>query len=207
MHPDIIVSSPSCTARSVIVPILSSALFESTTIRTMSDARKAKSEEEWRAILTPEQVRPSLACSHGLSHSPSPYANAQFKVLRLKGTERAGTGQYVHSKEAGVYSCTACKTPLYKSGTKFDSGSGWPAFFDGNALSLLDLSRRGKLSFVLAIPGAVSRHVDFSSGMARTEIVCTACGGHLGHVFKGEGYRTPSRVSSPLERYLGEPFL
>jgi peptide-methionine (R)-S-oxide reductase len=172
----------------------------------MSDASKAKSEEEWRAILTPEQVRRS--CRHdGSSHSPPLYASAQFRVLRLKGTERAWAGQYVHSKAAGVYSCTACNTRLYKNSTKFDSGSGWPAFFDGNGLSLLGLSRCCELSFVSAIPGAVSRSVDLSSGMKRTEITCTACGGHLGHVFKGEGYRTPSRPSLLLKRFLGEPFL
>ncbi|KAH9981972.1 peptide methionine sulfoxide reductase msrB [Russula compacta] len=117
----------------------------------MSDTSKTKSDEEWRAILSPEQ----------------------FRVLRLKGTERAGTGTYEHHEAQGVYSCAACDTPLYKSSTKFDSGCGWPAFFD-------------------AIPGAVSRHVDRSLGMERTEIICTACGGHLGHVFKGEGYKTPT---------------
>ncbi|KAH9019049.1 peptide methionine sulfoxide reductase MrsB [Lactarius hengduanensis] len=116
----------------------------------MSDA-KIKSDDEWRAILNPEQ----------------------FRVLRLKGTERAGTGEHEHNKATGVYSCTACDTPLYKSNTKFDSGCGWPAFYD-------------------AIPGAVSRHEDLSLGTVRTEITCTACGGHLGHVFKGEGFKTPT---------------
>jgi peptide-methionine (R)-S-oxide reductase len=55
----------------------------------------------------------------------------QFRVIRLKGTEPAGTGEYVDNKTAGIYSCAACDTPLYKSGTKFNSGCGWPAFFDG----------------------------------------------------------------------------
>ncbi|KAI9440699.1 methionine sulfoxide reductase [Lactarius indigo] len=117
----------------------------------MSDASKIKSDDEWRAVLNPEQ----------------------FRVLRLKGTERAGTGEYEHNKTTGVYSCAACDTPLYKSNTKFDSGCGWPAFYD-------------------AIPGAVSRHEDLSLGTVRTEITCTACGGHLGHVFKGEGFKTPT---------------
>ncbi|KAI0295356.1 peptide methionine sulfoxide reductase msrB [Multifurca ochricompacta] len=117
----------------------------------MSDASKTKSEEEWRAILTP----------------------AQFRVLRSKGTEPPGTGEYEHNKAPGIYTCGACHTPLYKSSTKFDSGCGWPAFFD-------------------AIPGAVSRHEDRSLGMTRIEITCTACGSHLGHVFKGEGYKTPT---------------
>ncbi|KAH8983125.1 peptide methionine sulfoxide reductase MrsB [Lactarius hatsudake] len=116
----------------------------------MSDA-KIKSDDEWRAILNPEQ----------------------FRVLRLKGTERAGTGEHERNKATGVYSCAACDTPLYKSNTKFDSGCGWPAFYD-------------------AIPGAVSRHEDLSLGTVRTEITCTACGGHLGHVFKGEGFKTPT---------------
>jgi len=110
-----------------------------------------KSQEEWRAILSPEQ----------------------FRILREKGTERAGTGTYDKHYEEGTYCCAGCGTPLYKSTTKFKSGCGWPAFFD-------------------AIPGAVSRHVDNSFGAVRTEITCTACGGHLGHVFKGEGFNTPT---------------
>ncbi|EJD47975.1 peptide methionine sulfoxide reductase msrB [Auricularia subglabra TFB-10046 SS5] len=110
-----------------------------------------KSDEEWRAVLSPQQ----------------------FRILRQKGTEPAGTGEYEHHKAAGLYECAGCGTPLYKSSTKFSSGCGWPAFFD-------------------AIPGAVSRHEDKSLGMTRIEITCTACGGHLGHVFKGEGFPTPT---------------
>ncbi|KDQ06867.1 hypothetical protein BOTBODRAFT_60386 [Botryobasidium botryosum FD-172 SS1] len=117
----------------------------------MADSSKTKSEDEWRAILSREQ----------------------FRILREKGTERPGTGEYNKYKEEGVYMCAGCGTPLYKSTTKFDSGCGWPAFFD-------------------AIPGAVSRHEDRSMGMTRIEITCTACGGHLGHVFKGEGFNTPT---------------
>ncbi|GJJ11262.1 Peptide methionine sulfoxide reductase B5 [Clathrus columnatus] len=112
---------------------------------------KAKSDSEWQAILSKEQ----------------------FRILRKKGTEAAGTGEYDKFYEEGVYTCAACDTPLYKSTTKFKSGCGWPAFFD-------------------AIPGAVSRHEDRAFGMVRTEITCTACGGHLGHVFKGEGFATPT---------------
>ncbi|KAK0217729.1 peptide methionine sulfoxide reductase msrB [Armillaria fumosa] len=110
-----------------------------------------KTDDEWRAILSREQ----------------------FRVLRQKGTERPGTSEYNHHNEEGVYGCAACETPLYKSGTKFNSGCGWPAFYD-------------------AIPGAVTRHEDKSLGMSRIEITCTACGGHLGHVFKGEGFNTPT---------------
>ncbi|KAH8547838.1 Mxr2 protein [Umbelopsis sp. PMI_123] len=110
-----------------------------------------KPESEWRTILTP----------------------AQFRVLREKGTEPAGTGEYNKHKATGVYHCAGCNAPLYKSTTKFDSGCGWPAFFD-------------------AIPGAIKRHDDHSYGMTRTEITCANCGGHLGHVFKGEGFPTPT---------------
>ena len=76
----------------------------------MTGGSNQKSESEWRAILSPEQ----------------------FRILRQKGTESPGTGEYEHHKEQGVYSCAGCGTPLYKSTTKFSSGCGWPAFFDGN---------------------------------------------------------------------------
>ncbi|KAL4402091.1 Peptide methionine sulfoxide reductase B2, chloroplastic [Malassezia pachydermatis] len=110
-----------------------------------------KSESEWRAVLSPEQ----------------------FRVLRQKGTERAGTGAYDKHYDHGVYCCAGCQAPLYKSTSKFDSGCGWPAFFE-------------------AFPGAIDRHDDFSFGMRRTEITCKNCGGHLGHVFYGEGFPTPT---------------
>lgn len=120
----------------------SSAIFNS---------NMSKSEQEWRAVLSPEQ----------------------FRILRQKGTEAPGTGEYLHSKESGVYSCVGCNSPLYKSSTKFDSGCGWPSFYD-------------------AIPGAIHLNKDTSMGMTRTEMVCANCGGHLGHVFYGEGYKTPT---------------
>ena len=98
----------------------------------------------------------------------------QFRILREKGTEMAGTGKYdKHMPSEGVYACAACDAPLYKASHKFKSGCGWPAYFDN-------------------IPGAVTRNVDRTLGMERTEIVCSNCGGHLGHVFKGEGYATPT---------------
>ncbi|KAJ5525580.1 hypothetical protein N7494_012230 [Penicillium frequentans] len=111
-----------------------------------------RSEAEWRAVLNPEQ----------------------FRILREKGTERPGTGEYdSHSPSTGVYNCAGCNAPLYKADHKFKSGCGWPAYFD-------------------SIPGAVKRHVDNTFGMKRTEITCSNCGGHLGHVFEGEGYPTPT---------------
>jgi peptide-methionine (R)-S-oxide reductase len=119
------------------------------TIRLFS-AFKMKSEQEWQAVLSKEQ----------------------FRILRQKGTEAPGTGEYNKHNLQGFYNCAGCKTPLYKSTTKFDSGCGWPAFFD-------------------SIPGAIKRIEDNSHGMTRTEIVCNACGGHLGHVFKGEKFGNP----------------
>lgn len=89
-------------------------LSTTTFTTTMTDESKQKSDSEWRAILSPEQ----------------------FKVLRQKGTERPGTGEYEHHEELGVYSCAGCNTALYKSDTKFSSGCGWPAFFDGKRLTL-----------------------------------------------------------------------
>ncbi|GLC34093.1 Peptide methionine sulfoxide reductase B2 [Pleodorina starrii] len=97
----------------------------------------------------------------------------EYYILRQKGTERAGTGLYNKFYEDGVYKCAGCGNPLYKSETKFNSGCGWPAFYD-------------------EIPGAVDRHVDNSYGMKRVEITCANCGGHLGHVFEGEGFPTPT---------------
>lgn len=115
----------------------------------------------------------------------------QFRVLRQKGTEPARTGEYDKHSEQGTYACAGCGTPLYKSTTKFKSGCGWPAFFDGE---VCPSAMVGRLSLIVAVPGAVTRHEDGSLGMIRTEITCTACGGHLGHVFKGEGYATPSTL-------------
>ncbi|KAK3998349.1 Mss4-like protein [Cladorrhinum sp. PSN332] len=98
----------------------------------------------------------------------------QFRILREKGTEPPGSGAYdKHNPSAGVYTCAGCNAPLYKASHKFSSGCGWPAYFD-------------------SIPGAVTRHEDRAFGMLRTEIVCSNCGGHLGHVFKGEGFPTPT---------------
>jgi peptide-methionine (R)-S-oxide reductase len=90
----------------------------------------------------------------------------QFHVCREKGTERAFTGKYYSSKEKGIYKCAACGNPLFSSDTKFDSGTGWPSFF-----APLDT-------------GNVANHTDKSYGMIRTEVTCSKCGSHLGHVFE-----------------------
>ncbi len=105
--------------------------------------RVHKNEEEWRRELTPEQ----------------------YHILREKGTERAFTGQYAHTKTPGTYRCAACGQELFESGTKFESGSGWPSFYQP------------------ATPDRVETHEDTGFGMRRTEVVCSRCGSHLGHVF------------------------
>ena len=88
----------------------------------------------------------------------------QYAVLREKGTEAAFSGTLLHEKRDGMYTCAACGNPLFPSGTKFDSGTGWPSFDD-------------------ALPGATKLIEDNSHGMRRTEVVCANCGSHLGHLF------------------------
>jgi peptide-methionine (R)-S-oxide reductase len=89
----------------------------------------------------------------------------QYRVLRQKGTERPYTGQYAETKTPGVYLCAACGLELFASETKFDAGCGWPSFYD-------PLNKQH-----------VEEHEDRSHGMTRTEVTCSRCGGHLGHVF------------------------
>jgi peptide-methionine (R)-S-oxide reductase len=102
-----------------------------------------KSDEEWRRELTPEQ----------------------YQILRRKGTEHAFTGKYHDAKTPGVYRCAGCGQELFSSDVKYDSGSGWPSFYQ-------PIEAAG-----------VEEHHDRSHGMVRTEVVCSRCGGHLGHVF------------------------
>ncbi len=112
---------------------------------TPTDAprRVHKTEGEWRELLTPEQ----------------------FHVMREKGTERAFTGKLYENHADGVYHCGACSAPLFTSGTKFESGSGWPSFYQPVSAD------------------AIEAIEDRSYGMRRVEVVCSNCGAHLGHVF------------------------
>lgn len=120
------------------IPIYS---VKSKTVEQLSPV--IKTDAEWKTLLTPQQ----------------------FDVARKKGTELAFTGKYHDWKEKGVYVCVCCKTDLFLSETKFDSGTGWPSFF------------------APVSPLNVKEHPDRSFGMVRIEVLCARCGAHLGHVF------------------------
>ncbi|KAA0023426.1 peptide-methionine (R)-S-oxide reductase MsrB [Antrihabitans cavernicola] len=98
----------------------------------------------------------------------------EYAVLRKAGTERPFTGEYTDTKTEGVYACRACGAELFRSSEKFESHCGWPSFFDPKDTD------------------AVILHEDRSMGMKRVEVVCANCKSHLGHVFEGEGYDTPT---------------
>jgi peptide-methionine (R)-S-oxide reductase len=111
--------------------------------KTLGKFEVSKTEAQWRKILTPEQ----------------------FEVLRKEGTERAGTSPLTAEHRNGKFACAGCNLPLFTSETKFESGTGWPSFYD-------------------PIANAVKTSVDSSFGETRTEVHCRRCGGHLGHVFE-----------------------
>ena len=110
---------------------------------TMMPVQSSRTQEEWKESLSPEQ----------------------FQVARCGGTERAFTGAYWNNKATGQYHCVCCDAPLFSSATKFESGTGWPSFWDGVS------------------PEAITTKEDRSHGMIRVEINCARCDAHLGHVF------------------------
>ncbi|MFD6971496.1 peptide-methionine (R)-S-oxide reductase MsrB [Streptomyces sp. NPDC059979] len=99
---------------------------------------------------------------------------SEYQVLRLAGTEPAFRGEYTDTKTEGVYACRGCGAELFRSSEKFDSRCGWPSFFDPKDTDAVELI------------------ADRSHGMTRTEVRCATCGSHLGHVFEGEGFPTPT---------------
>lgn len=112
---------------------------------------KSKSDEEWKKELSAER----------------------YAILRKAATEPPWSGELLTEKRDGIFCCAGCKAPLFKSDTKFESGSGWPSFWDAIE------------------PGAVALHEDRSLGMVRTEVVCATCNGHLGHLFN-DAFGTPT---------------
>ena len=125
-----------------------------------------KTDAEWRALLSPEQ----------------------YRILRQAGTERAFTGPFWDNHQKGLYSCAACEEPLFVSDTKFDSGCGWPSYFE--AIN----------------PEAIIEYRDVSHGMVRTEVRCANCGGHLGHVFPDGPLPTGLRYCINGHAMTFEPF-
>src|SRR5256884_9383618 len=129
----------------------------------MVSTKISKSDAEWRAELTREQ----------------------YDILRAKGTERPFTGKYVHTKANGAYCCAACGAELFNSKTKFDSGTGWPSFYEPANLEAVEL------------------RTDNSPLMRRTEVLCKNCGSHLRHVLNdgpaptGQRYRINSPALDP----------
>jgi peptide-methionine (R)-S-oxide reductase len=143
----------------------SSSILRGTNLRPRRAAKRLRAIfDEWR------QRRYTLRMSRKVERSEEEWqkvlTDAQYNVTRRKGTERAFTGEYWDCHDPGIYHCVACGEQLFKSDDKFDSGSGWPSFK------------------APASPQVVETLNDFTHSMRRTEVVCEACGAHLGHLFE-----------------------
>lgn len=128
---------------SVVISLDSCAAVEQSEDKDSMN-KVVKTDAEWQEVLTEEQ----------------------FYVTRKAGTERAFSGEYWNHKEKGLYACVCCGSELFRSDAKFDSGCGWPSYFEPVA------------------EGVITERRDFSHGMIRTEVICTRCDAHLGHVFR-----------------------
>jgi peptide-methionine (R)-S-oxide reductase len=124
--------------------------------------------------MTMDQTDRTYAVSKTEDEWRAELSPAEYQVLRQAGTERPYVGEYTDTKTEGVYACRACGAELFTSGTKFDSHCGWPSFYSplaGDSVEYIE---------------------DVTMGMKRVEVRCASCGSHLGHVFEGEGYGTPT---------------
>tara|TARA_S200000501_G_scaffold93489_1_gene86816 strand:+ start:19989 stop:20477 length:489 start_codon:yes stop_codon:yes gene_type:complete len=126
----------------ILIFFITGNILSQTKEHTVEKEKIIKTDKEWEKTLTPEE----------------------YRILREKGTERAFTGEYDNYFEKGTYSCAGCGSQLFISETKYNSGCGWPAFFE-------------------AIPEKIDQKPDYSYGMRRIEITCKKCDGHLGHIF------------------------
>lgn len=126
----------------LLLPIVGKSVFARQDEKMMQNEKLDLTDEQWKERLTPEQ----------------------YHILREEGTERPGTSVLLKEKRKGVYACVACDNPLFDSSTKYESGTGWPSFFDH-------------------LPGALETKRDFKLIWPRTEYHCARCGGHHGHVF------------------------
>ena len=144
--------------KNLMILLVAGILLQSCQAQTTN----ATNPKETEIKMNTSKTQPELKSEEEWKKILSP---EQYRILREKGTERAFTGKYWDHHENGQYQCAACGAQLFDSDSKFDSGCGWPSYFKP------------------AENSAITEHVDKSHGMIRTEVTCTKCGGHLGHVF------------------------